>query len=294
MGGHVFAVFDNVWDLEIGIWTTQQAMSYLFDQFDSIRELLTLAPLGLFTDVDGTISEVAPSPAEAVVSSVCRKSLAILAEHLAVVAAVSGRSAAEVRRMVGIDEMVYIGNHGYERWVSGVLEIVPGAEDYPSRIKGMLDELGKLISIEGVIFENKGYTASIHYRRCHDHDAALKAIMSAVDRLGIAEDMNVSSGKLVVEIRPPLEVNKGTAVCSLIEERCLRGAIYLGDDQTDVDVFVAFHQKGLSFKGLAIGVTGEEAAPQVALQADFVVNGVGDVERFLRQVVAEVVGRPNS
>ncbi|TET75334.1 MAG: trehalose-phosphatase [Dehalococcoidia bacterium] len=270
----------------------KEDMPYLFDHFDSVRKLLSLAPFGLFTDVDGTISEIAPSPAEARVSPICRQSLAVLAKHLAVVVAISGRPAAEAREMVGIDEMVYIGNHGYERWVGGVVELVPGVGDYPAGIKAVLDELRKLISIEGIILENKGPTASIHYRRCRDREAALKAIISAVGGLARASDLRVSLGKMAVELRPPLEVSKGTAVFSLIREHYLSGAIYLGDDLTDVDVFVAFHQKGLPFKGLAIGVIGEETVPQVARQADFTVNGVGDVERFLRQVVVEVVGRP--
>ncbi len=269
-------------------------MPYLFDHFDSVRELLSLAPLGLFTDIDGTISETALSPAEARVSPVCRESLAVLAKHLAVVVAVSGRPAAEARKMVGIDEIVYIGNHGYERWAGGGVELVPGVEDYYARVKAVLDELRKLVSIEGVILENKGPTASIHYRRCRDREAALKAIISAVDGLARAGNLRVSLGKMAVELRPPLEVSKGTAVFSLIEEHYLSGAIYLGDDLTDVDVFVAFHQKGLPFKGLAIGVIGEETVPQIARQADFIVNGVGDVERFLRQVVVEVVGKPAS
>ena len=269
-------------------------MPYLFDNFDSVRELLSLAPFGLFTDIDGTVSEIAPSPAEARVSPVCRKSLAILAKHLAAVVAVSGRPAAEARKMVGIDEMVYIGNHGYERWVAGRVELVPGAGDYPARIRAALDELSKLLSIEGLILENKGPTASIHYRRCRDREAALKAILSAVGGLARAGNLRVSLGKMAVELRPPLEVSKGTAVFSLISENRLRGAIYLGDDLTDVDVFVAFHQEGLPFKGLAVGVIGEETVPQVARQADFTVNGVGDVERFLRQIVVEVVDRPAS
>ncbi len=269
-------------------------MPYLFDHLDSVRELLSLAPFGLFTDIDGTISELAPSPAEARVSPVCRESLATLAKHLAVVVAVSGRPAAEAREMVGIDEMVYIGNHGYERWVGGRVELVPGVGDYPAKIKAVLDGLGELVSIEGIILENKGPTASIHYRRCRDHEAALKAILSAVGGLAKAGNLRVSLGKMAVELRPALEVSKGTAVFFLIEEHHLRGAIYLGDDLTDVDVFVAFHQEGLPFKGIAIGIIGEETVPQVARQADFTVNGVGDVERFLRQVVAEVVGRPAS
>jgi trehalose 6-phosphate phosphatase len=261
-------------------------MPNLLDHFDSVKEVLALRPFGLFTDVDGTISEIAPSPGEARVSPVCREYLAILAGKLDLVAAVSGRTAAETREMVGVDGVVYIGNHGYERWTGGGVRLIPGVAPYVDRIKGALDELQRRVSIEGVIFENKGPTGSIHYRGCRDHGAALGAIMGAVEGVAAARDLKISLGKLVVELRPPLEMDKGIAVCSLAEERHLRGAIYLGDDLTDVDVFTAFHKAGLPFRGLAVAVIGNETAPEVAQEADFTLSGVGEVESFLRRAAA--------
>ena len=269
-------------------------MSYVFNHFNTIRKVLELRPFGLFTDVDGTISEIAPSPAEAKVSPTCREALATLAGILPVVAAVSGRSAVEARKMVGIDNIVYIGNHGYERWTKGKTELLPGVEEYPARITAVLDGLAGNIAIDGIIVENKGPTAAVHYRRCRDHEAALKSILAAVEEPVKANGLKISLGKLVVELRPTLEANKGTAVYSLIAEYRLNGAIYLGDDLTDIDVFRAFHGEGLSFTGLAIGVTGGEIVPDLVQEADFTLNGVGDVERFLKQVAAEVADMPAS
>jgi len=266
-------------------------MRNLFNHYDRVKEVLSLRPFGLFTDVDGTISEIAPSPGEARVSRVCRESLTVLARRLDVVAAVSGRAAIETREMVGVDEIIYIGNHGYERWAGGRVELMPGVEPYMDSIQAVITELEKRISMEGIIFENKGPTASIHYRRCRDQEAALKAITNAVEELTAGSDLRISRGRLVVELRPPLEVNKGTAVLSLVEERHLRGAMYLGDDLTDIDVFVAFHQKGLPFKGLAVAVIEDETASRVIKEADFTLNGVREVERFLKRVAAEVTDR---
>ncbi|UCG83668.1 MAG: trehalose-phosphatase [Dehalococcoidia bacterium] len=267
-------------------------MRNLFNHYDRVKEALSLRPFGLFTDVDGTISEIAPSPGQARVSPGCRESLALLARRLDVVAAVSGRTAIGTRDMVGVDDMIYIGNHGYERWVDGKVQLMPGIEPYIDSIKSVLAELEKRIAVEGVIFENKGPTASIHYRRCRDQEAALKAIMTAVEEFTSGSDLRVSRGRLVVELRPPLEVNKGTAVLSLVEERQLRGALYLGDDLTDVDVFVAFHREGLPFKGLAVAVIEDETASQVIKAADYILNGVREVERFLKRVAAEATDRP--
>jgi len=269
-------------------------MPYFFDHFDSVKEIFSLVPFGLLTDIDGTISEIAPSPGDARVTTECRESLAVLVQHVAVVAAVSGRSVEDARKMVGIDEMVYIGNHGYETWSDGKLMAAPGVEGYSDRIKVVLKEFNRLISMDGLIIENKGFTASIHYRRCRNSDDVYAAIIPVIDKLAIDNGLKVNHGKMVVELRPPLDISKGTSVISLIGKRGLCGAVYLGDDMTDVDVFNAFHRTELPFRGLTIGVVGEETAPEVENEADFTVNGVRDVERFLRQVALEVVDRPVS
>ena len=97
-------------------------MPHLFENLDAIQELLSLSPFGLITDVDGTISEIAPFPEEARVSPVCREQLATLTKRLELVAAISGRPVSEVREMIGVEEIVYIGNHGLERWEDGAVK----------------------------------------------------------------------------------------------------------------------------------------------------------------------------
>jgi trehalose 6-phosphate phosphatase len=271
---------------------SQEQMRYLFDHLGHVRELLALSPVGLFTDVDGTVSEIAPSPAEASVSESCRESLGMLAKRLPLVAAVSGRSAADTREMVGVDGMVYIGNHGYERWAGGETELLPGVEEYAAKIKGLLIALEPLLKVDGLVFEYKGPTATVHYRSSADRSAARDSIVAVLRSLPDAADLRIGKGKMSIEIKPPLEVSKGTAVVALARERGLRGVIYLGDDLTDVDAFRALHGGGLSFRSLCIGVVGGETVPEVADEADLTLNGVGDVERFLRQVAAEVAEWP--
>ena len=265
-------------------------MPYLFDCFEQVRELLALSPFGLFTDIDGTISEIAPSPSAARVSESCRESLEILAGRVALVAAVSGRSVADARAMVGLDGIVYIGNHGCERWAGGVTELMPGLHEHAVRIEALLNKLRQILTIDGLSFEYKGLTATVHYRGSSDRPAARDAIVSALRDMPDAAGVRIAEGKMSVEIRPPLPVSKGTAVIAESEERGLRGVIYLGDDLTDVDVFAALHSGDLPFTSLSIGVLGEETAPEVSAAADLTLNGVGDVERFLKQVVAEVAG----
>ena len=101
---------------------------YAFDNIESIVEGLKQPPFGVITDVDGTISPTAPTPSQATVSPACRRHLARLCQQIALVAAVSGRPAAEVKEMVKVRDMVYIGNHGLERLVKGRVELTEGAD----------------------------------------------------------------------------------------------------------------------------------------------------------------------
>ena len=200
----------------------------------------------------------------------------------------------EVRNMMRVKGMVYIGNHGLERWLGRGVEIWPGAEGYPMKITRALDELSGLLDIDGITFGNKGVTASIHYRRCPEPEMAREAILKAIAGSATASELKVREGRKLVDLCPPLAVDKGTAILDLVRRYQLGAAIYLGDDVTDVDAFIAIRRgpKGVSFQGLSIGVITEETPPQVASQADFVLYGITDVEGFLTWLL-KVVSEPN-
>jgi len=266
---------------------------YLFDHLDAIRQVLTLSPFGLITDVDGTISEIAPCPEEARVSPVCREQLAILTKRLELVAAISGRPALAAKEMIGVDGMVYVGNNGLEQWHDGVLQFVEGVKEYTPKVTAVLDELMSSLTVEGISFENKGVALSVHYRRSPDRESARKCILDKIAASSVARDFRIQEGKMVVELRPPVEVNKGAAVEALVKSYNLRGVIYVGDDISDVDAFGAMHQEIL--KGLAVGVISEETPQQLEKEADFTLTGVADVERFLTWLagVAPAPTRPH-
>jgi trehalose 6-phosphate phosphatase len=263
-------------------------MEYLFDHLSEVEKLLKTRPFGLVTDVDGTISWIAPTPDEAVVSPMCRRYLTALVDKLDLVAAISGRSLNEVMGMVGIEGLVYVGNHGLEAWSRGVPEMWPGSEQYVDTITTAIDVIKSMANIEGLFIENKGLTASIHYRNSPNTEAARSMILSAAESLTNAYNLKVTEGRMVVELRPNIDVNKGTALKSLIHKYSLSGVIYLGDDVTDVDAFEALHDSGVN--GIAIGVSSNEAPPQLYAKADFVIHGVSEVERFLGWLVDSTGG----
>jgi len=265
---------------------------YVFDHLALIREALRRAPFGLITDIDGTISPTAPTPQQAEVTPLCRGYLAALSGQLALVAAVSGRAVSQVRSMLGIEGMVYIGNHGLEWWRGGQAEFIRGARDYLGVVQQALEELAPLVSGEGIIIENKGVTASIHYRLSPDRESARQHILAMVARAPRAQGLRVAPERMAVGLLPPLAAGKGTATLEMIGEYGLRGAIYLGDDLTDVDAFEAIHNAGRKrdFRGLAIGVTSPEMPERLVEEADFTLNGVADVERFLQWLAQTAAG----
>ena len=259
-------------------------MSYLFNHLDLIEEALRRSPFGLITDVDGTISKTAPTPQEAEVSPLCRQYLPLLCKHLALVAAISGRPAIEVKNMIKIDRIVYIGNHGLERWAEGHLELAKGVKDYSKVIKAATEELSRLLSIEGIRIEDKGITATIHYRLCHKPQSARRDVLNVLKDSPYAQRLRIMQERMAIDLLPPVKVSKGTATLDLIQRYNLQAGIYLGDDVTDIDAFRAIHTARcrLNFQGFAIGIISQEIPQRLVAEADFTLNGVDDVERFLK------------
>lgn len=256
-------------------------MVYVFGKLDLIREVLKKPRFGLITDVDGTISRTTSSPDEATVSPKCRHYLTILCRKLTLIAAISGRPATQIKEMIGIDGMVYLGNHGLERLGEGDYELAQNTKDYSQVIKTVLKELTPSLSGEGIIIEDKGITASIHYRLCLEPESVMKRILTAVKSLPQARSLQIMEGKMVINLLPDIGVNKGTATLKLIKSYNLEGGIYIGDDNTDIDAFKAIHTPQSDFQGLAIGVISKEMPQDLTKEADLTLNGVADVERFL-------------
>ncbi len=266
---------------------------HLFDCLDSIPDILSSRPRCLAFDIDGTISEIAPTPQQAFVTAACRNSLRALVPYFDVVAAVSGRSADDARAMIAVDGLIYIGNHGLEEWAGGSVLSRPDAEFYKSRIEEVLHELARRSQIAGVLIENKGVTASIHYRRATQPKVARAAILQAIQEVKAAKTLEVFEGKMVVELRPQVKGAKGSALRRLVEFYKLASVIYLGDDVTDVDAFIMLQKlraaRGLST--LAIAVLGFETPPQVLDHAEVTLDGVSEVERFLVWLAKEAAGK---
>lgn len=246
----------------------------------SLLDTVSHSPAGLFTDIDGTISRIAAVPSEANVNDQARQALDRLSGTLAIVGAVTGRAAADGASMIGLPELLVVGNHGLEwqhrdeRWVH------PEAVTSRRALETALAEVGTATVAaglnEGVILEDKRLSASIHYRLSPDPIAARELILSAAEDAATKYRLRISEGRFVVELRPEVIVNKGTAIVELVKAHHLVSAVYFGNDVTDVDAFVAMRtlrEDGVA-KTVSVGVLSAETHPSVELMADVSVQGV--------------------
>ncbi|HKO16967.1 MAG TPA: trehalose-phosphatase [Gemmatimonadaceae bacterium] len=210
----------------------------------SFARRLSGSPLLVLLDIDGTLAPIAPTPDEAAVPAATRQALDALTRSPGVhVAAVTGRAARDGRGMLGAARMWVIGNHGMERMdPSGTLVVSPHVAPYQPAIADAVVRLSALLAaIRGVIVENKGLTLSVHYRLA-DH-ALVSRIDDSVRSVAGVLGLRVTHGKEVLELRPPVAVDKGTAALDLARELGVLGTepqssiLYAGDDRTDEDAF---------------------------------------------------------
>ena len=222
------------------------------------------ARAAILLDVDGALAPIVPVPADAAVPPETQAELRRLHGRYALVACVSGRPGPDARRVVGLDELVYVGEHG--------LELEPEAERWRERLL----RLGETVDWDDV--ERKPLTISFHYRRAGDEQEA-RRFLEAVAARARAEGFVARFGRKVLELRPPIDADKGTAVTHLLGEHGLRRALFAGDDTTDLDAFAALG--GLEL-GVRVAIASSEGPPELGEAADLV---VGSPAEFLTEVL---------
>ena len=220
----------------------------------------------ILLDVDGALAPIVRVPADAAVPDETRDELRRLHGRYALVACISGRPAEDARRVVGVDELTYVGEHG--------LELEPEAAEWSERLRRFAE------TVPWHDVERKPLTVSFHYRRAANQDEA-RALLEEVAERARADGLVARFGRMVLELRPPLDANKGTAVRHLLEERDLKRALYAGDDTTDLDAFAAVATLEL---GVRVAVASPEGPAQLREAADVVVDGPAELLELLRRL----------
>jgi trehalose-phosphatase len=225
----------------------------------------------LFLDVDGVLAPIVERPEDARVPDDTRYELARLATTYGLVACVTGRTSDMARRILGVDGLTYVGQHG--------LELEPAAAGWAEQIHAFARSTG------WPDVEVKPFTAALHYRSAPDRDAA-RETLEAVATQALADGYRTKWGRLVLEIVPPLDVSKGTAVRFLLAQSELRRALYAGDDVTDLDGIAELRRlrDAGRLAGLAVGVVASESPPALREAVDLAVPGVDGVAALLAAV----------
>jgi trehalose 6-phosphate phosphatase len=233
------------------------------EPLDRLRAEPRLAAIIL--DVDGVLAPIVARPEDASVPEDTRAVVRGLVGRYGLVAAVTGRPSADAMKLIGVPELTLAGTHGLE------LETVP--EEW---IRAMHDvAAGTRWRVE-----DKGVALAIHYRTADDEQAA-RAELEAVAEQARAAGLHARFGRKVLELLPPIEANKGTAVRRLLERAGLTRALYAGDDTTDLDAFAALEELEV---GVRVAVDSPEAPPGLRERADVVVDGPEGFLALLREL----------
>ena len=257
---------------------------------EAIRPLLAHRPLAVFSDIDGTLAPIVPDPQAARVTDRAREALRDLMALGVGVGLITGRDLAKAREMTGLPGVWYAANHGLTLSIYGVDETPEAVRDFLPRAQAVIRETVAVESA-GVFVEDKGPIVAFHYRRAASPEVARAAIEAALDASAAAAEFRVHEGRMVVELRPPLDVNKGTALEELSRRMGAGAVIALGDDRTDMDMFrrvVAMRESGTP--GATVAVESSEVTGEVLDAADYSVDGVAGVEWLLGEIAKALRG----
>jgi trehalose 6-phosphate phosphatase len=230
----------------------------------------------ILTDVDGTLAPIAERAEEAAVPAPAREALAALSERFGLVGCVSGRQAEEARRLVGLDQIAYAGNHGLELLLPGDERARPdpslaGREHEASEFIAALDPL----AAAGLRREDKGAIQALHWRGAEDEARAEARAREIAIEAGHA-GLDPHWGRKVLELRPVGGGGKDAAVASLLAGEQLDRAVYAGDDRTDLDAFrrlEELREDGELVAAVRVGVLSPEGPAELTEESDLEVGG---------------------
>jgi trehalose 6-phosphate phosphatase len=255
----------------------------LFDHLDEVASLAAQPRFGLVLDYDGTLSEFVVDSGEAVLHPTAAQVLPSLIRKLPLIALVSGRGARNLVDRVGLDGILYVGNHGAEYVSDGEYRVVDGADRAREQIVAALDHMAPVAEEDGLFWEDKGFSVTIHTRNAIDLDRTERKLQAALQTAPEMDTLDVFWGNLILEIRGRTGLHKGHAVQTIARDHSLESLIFIGDDTTDIDGMRAareFQDNGL-IEAAGIAVI-HDGTPQGLIDlADFSVNSVSEVGQFL-------------
>ena len=258
-----------------------------------------LAPLradrrhaAILLDIDGTLAPIVEHAADASVPTDTRRLLIAISRQYGTVACVSGRQASEARAMVGVGTISYLGSHGSELlragWTDAVLD--PAVAPWAERIAEFRrrEDSAELRRVR-VRIEDKRTIVAFHWRGAPNEQAAADAV-ARIAAAAVEAGLVTHFGRKVLEVRPPVNFDKGAGIASFLEGTEIRAALFAGDDVTDLDAFRGLTElinAGRLQTAVRVGVRSDEGPPELTAQADVVVDGIDGVRRMLEALAGQ-------
>ncbi len=249
------------------------------------------ARAAILTDVDGTLAPIVERPEQVAVPARASELLRSLNRSYGLVGCISGRQALEARRLVGVEEIAYAGNHGLELLMPGeerpqLDPALAGVERVAAEFVAGLD--GDELMAAGFRLEDKGPIQSLHWRGAADERAAKARAHEIAAEAGRAE-LEPRWGRKVLELRPLGGGGKDTAVAALLADGDIATAVFAGDDRTDLDAFRRLRElreEGELSSVLCVGVISPEAPPALTEECDLAVDGPDGWVSLLEELAA--------
>ena len=245
------------------------------------------ARAALLFDIDGVLAPIVPNAGDACVPAEACELLAALRDRYLVVGLVSGRGLADVDRMVPVPGLARGGNHGLEVAPPGLpAAMVPAARPHMAAMRAFVAaHPPAVLAPRGVWLEDKGASVSLHFREAPDPAAAEAYLLGEVDAAARGAGLRVRHGRMVLEVLPDVDVDKGTVVRQIIQAAGARVALYVGDDRTDTNAWRelrAMHAAGDLDAAWCVVADQPEVDDEVRAAADVAVTGTGGVLHLLR------------
>jgi trehalose 6-phosphate phosphatase len=237
----------------------------------------------VFLDYDGVLTPIVDRPDDAVMSNSMRQEVQALAQRCPV-CVVSGRDRPVVQQLMGVDNLVVAGSHGFDIWnpLEGTIahDAATGFENLISEVTDRLRAEAEVIP--GAVVEPKRASVAVQYRLANPENHA--SVTAAVNKLleEYAGRLKVTPGKMVYELQPKIDWHKGKAVLHLLKTLDLDTddvvPLYLGDDITDEDAFRALAGRGV---GIIVGHPDDPEVANRPTAAEFVLESTVEVELFI-------------
>jgi len=244
----------------------------------------------ILLDIDGTLAPIVRHAADAHVPEATRTLLIAIARRYDVVGCVSGRRANTARQIVAIGTIAYVGNHGGELLRPGATRVEIDDElaawtermrEFATRVYTPAHERLRVRA------EDKESIAAFHWRGAPDEEAAARAVSEIAARAE-EEGLVVHWGRKVLEVRPPVLLDKGRGIAALLHGSDVAAALYVGDDATDLDAFRGLRElvdAGELTSALCVAVSSDEAPAALAREADIAVDGPRGVRSLLEALL---------